>query len=124
MQIDTQGPSLLIVSEKGYGKRTKLEEFRLTHRGGKGVKCYRIAEKTGDVIGVKAVCDDDEMMMITDAGTLIQLRMSEINTYSRNTSGVRMIKVDDGIKVSKIAKVSSAALKEVEGGASDAEEEA
>lgn len=115
MQIDTQGPSLLVVSEKGYGKRTNLEEFRLTHRGGKGIKCYKIAEKTGDVIGVKAVCDDDDMMMITDAGTLIQLRMSEINTYSRNTSGVRMIKVDDGIKVSKIAKVSSATLKEVEG---------
>ena len=105
MQLDTQGPSLLIVSEKGYGKRTKLEEFTLQHRGGKGLKCYKITEKTGDVVGVKAVGDEHELMMITNAGTIIQLRMDDINVYSRITSGVKMINVDEGVTVAKIAKV-------------------
>ncbi|MBR0091831.1 MAG: DNA gyrase subunit A, partial [Lachnospiraceae bacterium] len=105
MQLDSQGPSLLIVSEKGYGKRTKLEEFTLQHRGGKGLKCYKITEKTGDVVGVKAVGDEHELMMITNAGTIIQLRMDDINVYSRITSGVKMINVDEGVTVAKIAKV-------------------
>ncbi len=105
MQLDSQGDSLLVVSEKGYGKRTKLEDFRLQNRGGKGLKCYKIMEKTGYVIGVKAVNDDHEIMMITTAGTLIQLRMSEISIYSRITSGVKMINLDKGVTVAKIAKV-------------------
>ncbi|MBR0092735.1 MAG: DNA gyrase subunit A [Lachnospiraceae bacterium] len=105
MQLNTQGPSLLIASEKGYGKRTKLEEFTLQHRGGKGLKCYKITEKTGCVVGVKAVGDEHELMMITNAGTIIQLRMDDINVYSRITSGVKMINVDDGVSVAKIAKV-------------------
>jgi len=105
MQIDTQGDSLLIVSELGFGKRTELMEFHLQHRGGKGVKCYKIMEKTGDVVGVKAVTDEHEIMMITNQGTIIQLRMEDIKIISRNTSGVKMISLDDGIKVAKIAKV-------------------
>ena len=105
MQIDTQGDSLLIVSELGFGKRTELSEFHLQHRGGKGVKCYKIMEKTGDVVGVKAVTDEHEIMMITNQGTIIQLRMEDIKIISRNTSGVKMITLDDGIKVAKIAKV-------------------
>ena len=105
MQLNTQGPSLLIVSEKGYGKRTKLEEFTLQHRGGKGLKCYKITEKTGEVVGVKAVGDEHELMMITNAGTIIRLRMDDINVYSRITSGVKMINVDEGVSVAKIAKV-------------------
>ena len=105
MQIDSQGDSLLIVSEKGYGKRTELSEFHLQHRGGKGVKCYKIMEKTGDVIGVKAVTDEHEIMMITNQGTIIQLRMEDIKIISRITSGVKMITLDEGIIVAKIAKV-------------------
>ncbi|MBR0091330.1 MAG: DNA gyrase subunit A, partial [Lachnospiraceae bacterium] len=105
MQLNTQGPSLLVVSERGYGKRTKLGEFTLQHRGGKGLKCYKITEKTGNVIGVKAVGDEHELMMITNAGTIIQLRMDDINVYSRVTSGVKMINVDEGVTVAKIAKV-------------------
>ena len=105
MQIDTQGDSLLIVSERGYGKRTELSEFHLQKRGGKGVKCYKIMEKTGDVVGVKAVTDEHEIMMITDQGIIIQLRMEDIKIISRITSGVKMINLDEGVKVAKIAKV-------------------
>ncbi|MCR5650196.1 MAG: DNA gyrase subunit A [Lachnospiraceae bacterium] len=105
MQIDTQGDSLLIVSELGFGKRTLLSEFHLQKRGGKGVKCYRIMEKTGDVVGVKAVTDEHEIMMITDQGIIIQLRMEDIKVISRITSGVKMISLDEGVKVAKIAKV-------------------
>ena len=105
MQLQTQGDSLLIVSENGMGKRTYLEEFTVQKRGGKGVKCYKITEKTGDVIGVKAVTDDNEIMMITTEGIIIQLRMQDISTHGRITSGVKMINLDDGIKVAQIAKV-------------------
>ncbi len=105
MQLDHQGDSLLIVSENGMGKRTYLNEFTLQNRGGKGVKCYKITEKTGDVIGVKAVKDEHEIMMITSAGTIIQLRMEDISILGRVTSGVKMINLENGIKVAKIAKV-------------------
>ena len=105
MQLDHQGDSLLIVSEIGMGKRTYLEEFTTQKRGGKGLKCYKITEKTGYVVGVKAVNDDHEIMMITDGGIIIQLRMDEISTLKRITSGVKMINLDDGMKVAKIAKV-------------------
>ena len=105
MQLDHQGDSLLIVSENGMGKRTYLDEFTVQKRGGKGVKCYKITEKTGEVVGVKAVNDDHEIMMITDGGIIIQLRMEDISTLGRITSGVKMINLDEGVKVAKIAKV-------------------
>ena len=105
MQLDHQGDSLLIVSENGMGKRTYLEEFTVQKRGGKGVKCYKITEKTGYVVGVKAVNDSHEIMMITTLGTIIQLRMEDISTLGRITSGVKMINLDDGMKVARIAKV-------------------
>ena len=105
MQLQIQGDSLLIVSENGMGKRTYLEEFHLQKRGGKGVKCYKIVEKTGDVVGVKAVSDDNEIMMITTEGIIIQLRMQDISTLGRITSGVKMINLDEGVKVARIAKV-------------------
>ncbi len=105
MQLDHQGDSLLIVSENGMGKRTYLNEFTVQKRGGKGVKCYKITEKTGDVVGVKAVNDDHEIMMITTEGIIIQLRMEDISTLGRITSGVKMINLDQNVKVAKIAKV-------------------
>ena len=105
MQLDHQGDSLLIVSERGMGKRTSLEEFTVQKRGGKGVKCYKITEKTGYVVGVKAVTDEHEIMMITDAGTLIQIPMSDVSLIGRITSGVKLINLDDGVSVAKIAKV-------------------
>ncbi len=105
MQLDHQGNSLLIVSENGMGKRTLLEEFMIQKRGGKGVKCYKVTEKTGFVLGVKAVNDDHEIMMITTCGTIIQLRMEDISTLGRITSGVKMINLEEEVKVAKIAKV-------------------
>ncbi len=106
MQLDHQGDSLLIVSENGMGKRTALEDFRLQHRGGKGLKCYKITEKTGDIVGVKAVTDEHEIMMITTQGVIIRIRVSDINQYSRITSGVKLMRIDDeDVKIAKIAKV-------------------
>ncbi|MBQ9333521.1 MAG: DNA gyrase subunit A [Lachnospiraceae bacterium] len=105
MQLNTQGGSLLIASENGMGKRTNINEFTLQKRGGKGLKCYKITEKTGYVVGVKAVNDDHELMLITSAGTIIQIRMEDVNTLGRITSGVKLINLDDDIKVVKIAKV-------------------
>ncbi len=105
MQLMSQGDSLLIVSEHGLGKRTYLDEFHVQKRGGKGVKCYKITEKTGDVVGVKAVTDDNEIMMITTEGIIIQLRMQDISTLGRITSGVKMMNLDEGVKIARIAKV-------------------
>ena len=105
MQLQSQGDSLLFVSENGMGKRTFMEEFNVQKRGGKGVKCYKIVEKTGDVVGVKAVSNDNEIMMITTEGIIIQLRMEDISTLGRITSGVKMINLEKGVKVAQIAKV-------------------
>ena len=95
----------MIVSENGMGKRTNMDEFTVQKRGGKGVKCYKIVEKTGDVVGAKAVNDDNEIMMITTEGIIIQLRVQDISTLSRITSGVKLINLDEGVKVAQIAKV-------------------
>lgn len=105
MQLQSQGGSLLVVSENGMGKRTLLNEFTVQKRGGKGLKCYKITEKTGDVIGVKAVDDENEIMLITTEGIIIQLRSQDISTYSRITSGVKMMDLNPGVKIAKIAKV-------------------
>ena len=105
MQLNTQGERLLIVSEMGMGKRTNIDEFTVQKRGGKGVRCYRIAEKTGNLVGVKAVKDDSEVMMITTEGVIIQIPVEDISIYKRNTSGVKMINLDDGVTVAKVAKV-------------------
>ena len=105
MQMSNQGDSLLIVSENGMGKRTDLEEFNVQNRGGKGVKCYKITEKTGDVVGVKAVTDENEIMMITTEGIIIQLRAQDISDLGRITSGVKLINLDKDVKVARVAKV-------------------
>jgi len=105
MQLDHQGDSLLIASEKGMGKRTYLDEFTVQKRGGKGVKCYKITDKTGYVVGVKAVNDEHEIMMITNEGIIIQIRMEDVSTLGRITSGVKLINLAENVKVAKIAKV-------------------
>ena len=105
MQLDSQGECLLVVSENGMGKRTELNEFTVQKRGGKGVKCYKITEKTGYVVGVKAVNDDQEVMLITTEGVIIQLRAEDISVLGRITSGVKLINLDEGVKVAQIAKV-------------------
>ena len=105
VQMNTQGSSLLFVTENGMGKRTNIDEFHIQHRGGKGLKCYKITEKTGYLVGVKAVNDDHEIMMITTEGIIIQLRCDEISTYGRITSGVKLINLKNGVTVARIAKV-------------------
>ena len=105
MQLDHQGGTLLIASELGMGKRTKLDEFNVQKRGGKGVRCYKITEKTGYVVGVKAVNDDHEIMMITSQGIIIQIPMADVSIIGRHTSGVKLINLEKNVKVAKIAKV-------------------
>ncbi len=105
MQMNTQGTELLIASEKGMGKRTVLEEFTVQKRGGKGIRCYKITEKTGNVVGVKAVTEENEIMMITTEGVIIQIRAEDVSVIGRNTSGVKLINLDEGVTVAKIAKV-------------------
>ena len=105
MQLNTQGEALLIVSEFGMGKRTLMEEFTPQNRGGKGVKCYKINSKTGDIVGVKAVNDSHEIMIITTEGIIIRLNVSDISILGRVTSGVKLINMDQDITVASIAKV-------------------
>ncbi|MCI6020164.1 MAG: DNA gyrase subunit A [[Bacteroides] pectinophilus] len=105
MQLDSQGDSLLIVSEKGLGKRTQIEEFTTQHRGGKGVKCYKINEKTGNVVGVKAVDDTREIMLITTEGIIIRIKAQDISILGRITSGVKLINLEDGVTVASVSKV-------------------
>lgn len=105
MQLNTQGKDILIVSENGLGKRTSVEEFHVQNRGGKGVKCYKINEKSGNVIGVKAVNESREIMLITNEGIIIRMKVSGISHLGRVTSGVKLINLDEGVKVAKVAKV-------------------
>ena len=105
MQLTCQGDYLLIVSENGLGKRTSISEFTRQNRGGKGVKCYKITEKTGNVIGVKAVNSENEIMMITTEGIIIRLECEGISILGRITSGVKLMDLKDDITVASIAKV-------------------
>ena len=107
MQMDSQGPNLLLVSEYGMGKRTSIDEFSRQFRGGKGVKCYKITEKTGDVVGCKAVEDGTEIMMITNEGIIIRIGVDDISQLGRVTSGVKLMNLDNekDIKVASIARV-------------------
>ena len=119
MQLNTQGYYLLVVSENGMGKRTSISEFTCQNRGGKGVKCYKITEKTGNVIGAKAVNEENEIMMITTEGIIIRLQCSDISILGRITSGVKLINLSDGVTVASFAKVRE---KEEEKESEDAEQ--
>ena len=105
MQLNTQGHYLLVVSENGMGKRTSISEFTSQNRGGKGVKCYKITEKTGNVIGAKAVNEENEIMMITTEGIIIRLQCADISILGRITSGVKLINLSEGVTVASFAKV-------------------
>ncbi len=105
MQMESQGDSLMIVSEKGLGKCTLISEFTTQNRGGKGVKCYKITEKTGNIIGVKAVNHDNEIMLITTEGIIIRIKVADTALLGRITSGVKLINLDENVTVASIAKV-------------------
>ena len=110
MQMNTQGDHLLTVSENGYGKRTEIDEFKVQHRGGKGVKCYNIMEKTGNLVGAKAVTPGQEIMIITNAGIIIRITVDDISILGRITSGVKLINMDteNDIHVASFTKVKEA----------------
>ena len=116
MQLDSQGSDLLIVSEKGMGKRTSTGEFTSQNRGGKGIKCYKITERTGNVVGVKAVNDDDEIMIINKEGIVIRMKCSGISLLGRVTSGVKLIDLNEGDIVASIAKVRKGDEEDIEEG--------
>lgn len=122
MQVHTQGDCLLVVSEKGIGKRTAMGEFTIQNRGGKGVKCYKITEKTGDVIGMKAVNEDDEIMMINSEGIIIRTSCAEISKLGRVASGVKIINLNENEKVVSLAKVRKAS-EEINGEEDEIEQE-
>ncbi len=107
MQMESQGPKLLIVSANGMGKRTPIEEFTPQRRGGKGVLCYKITEKTGDIVGAKLVEDDHDLLLITTEGIVIRISVNDISVIGRNTSGVKLMNIDQDsdITVASIAKV-------------------
>ena len=105
MQLNTQGDALMIVSEKGLGKCTLMSEFSPQNRGGKGVKCYKITDKTGNIVGVKAVNQENELMLITTEGIIIRIPVQGTALLGRVTSGVKLINLDDGVTVASIAKV-------------------
>ena len=105
MQLDIQGEYLLVASEKGMGKRTRIQEFKVQNRGGKGVKCYNITEKTGNVVGVKAVNEDNEIMIINTDGIIIRTECASISVQGRVTSGVKLINLHENSIIASIAKV-------------------
>ncbi len=100
------GATLLAVSENGYGKRTEMEEYRLTRRGGKGIITMKTTDKTGRVIGVRMVTDDDQIMLVTSGGKVIRLRVNEIRVIGRNTQGVRLIGLEEGERVASVARLA------------------
>ena len=114
MQMANQGDSLLVVSENGMGKRTMISEFSAQNRGGKGVICYKITEKTGALVGAKLVNDGREIMLITTEGIIIRMSVDDISIIGRNTSGVKLMNIEQNsdIKVASIAKVRESVTKE------------
>ena len=119
MKMNYQGDYLLVVSENGMGKRTAMSEFTCQNRGGKGVKCYKITEKTGNVIGAKAVNEENEIMMITTEGIIIRITCAGISILGRITSGVKLINLDEGVTVASLAKVREIVEENANGGSSE-----
>ena len=105
MQTSTMGESVMLVSSNGLGKCTLISEFTTQNRGGKGVKCYKITEKTGNLIGVKSVGVEDEVMLINTEGVIIRIKVSDTTLLGRVTSGVKLINLNEGVSVASIAKV-------------------
>ena len=105
MQLKSQGDAILAVTESGMGKRTDLSEFTLQHRGGKGIRYYKITSKTGDVVGFKVVEAQQEMLLITSEGVIIRLRVTDVSKIGRVTSGVKLIDLAKGVKVVGVARI-------------------
>ena len=107
MEVVTEKADLLTVTENGYGKRTKLNQYRVQGRGGKGLTNLKANAKTGKVVGIREVNDEDEVMLITASGQIIRTKVKAIRTTGRSTSGVRLIKLETGDKVANVAKLAA-----------------
>ena len=116
MQMASQGEYMLVVSEKGYGKRTRISEFKLQLRGGKGLLCYNVTEKTGNLVGMKLLDDGRDIMLITNEGILIRMGVDDISIIGRNTSGVKLMSIDadSDVRVASIAKVRESSRQDEE----------
>jgi DNA gyrase subunit A len=101
-----ENATLLVVSEKGYGKRSDLDEYRITNRGGKGVRAMNVTEKTGTLVAIKEVVDSDDLMIINKSGITIRISMEQLRIMGRATQGVRLIKVGEGDEISSVEKIS------------------
>ena len=119
MQLSSQGEYMLTVSENGMGKLTDINEFTVQNRGGKGIKCYKIVEKTGNVVGMKILSRENEVMMINTDGIIIQMPCSDISILGRVTSGVKLMDLKNGITIASIAKVRESSKNENEEEASE-----
>jgi DNA gyrase subunit A len=105
--VSDPSQELLVVSENGYGKRTELEDYRITNRGGKGVQAMKVTDKTGALVAIKDVNDTDDLMIINKSGIIIRLRVSDLRTIGRATQGVRLLKISAGDEISSVAKVAA-----------------
>jgi DNA gyrase subunit A len=105
--------SILVVSENGYGKRTLVEDYRITNRGGKGVKTLNVTDKTGDVIAIKDITDEDDLMITTKRGIMIRMAAADLRVMGRATQGVRLINLKSGESIASVAKVPSSEVEEV-----------
>lgn len=116
MQMASQGEYMLVASEKGYGKRTRISEFKLQLRGGKGLLCYNVTEKTGNLVGMKLLDDGRDIMLITNEGILIRMSVDDISIIGRNTSGVKLMSIDadSNVRVASIAKVRESSRQDEE----------
>jgi len=106
--------TLLAITENGFGKRTELDEYRVQARGGRGVVTYKITSKTGEIVGIRITGEDDDILMITDTGTVIRIKASEISVLGRNTQGITLMRTSDGGKVVSIEKVNDNDTEEIE----------
>ena len=114
MITENQGSHILCISEKGLGKLTKMSEFRLQHRGGRGIKCYKITEKSGKLVGARAVNESDELLLITTEGVMIRTGCAEISILGRNTTGVKIMDLREGETVAGLTKVKMDSVEEAE----------
>ena len=105
ISVNNPESTILVVSEKGYGKRTELEAYRITNRGGKGVKTLNVTEKTGELVAIKDVTDKDDLMIINKSGIVIRIAISQLRVMGRATQGVRLISLKGDDEIASVAKV-------------------
>ncbi|HRF38234.1 MAG TPA: DNA gyrase C-terminal beta-propeller domain-containing protein, partial [Saprospiraceae bacterium] len=116
---EDKSTSILVISEKGYGKRSEVDDYRLTNRGGKGVKTMQVTDKTGDVMAINAVKDEDDLMITTKSGIVIRMPMDDIRVMGRATQGVRVIRLDNDDDIADITVVPRQDQEEAEHGAAE-----